>query len=387
MHDCYRQNVFLWIIAMAAPLIGPAMPAALAQTELKDWQDNVKKGAYAEPAKSDRRVTFTGIAEALKTGNFANPGDVQAFAEMYEKRYFPLVTHPEIRGTREDPIILLRSNFYRVPRDSDVANKLTDITLAYMLPIARDSKRHPAARESAILAIGEVKSPKAVDALVQLIKDNKLHPMFRVAAMAGLAHLSEQGILTDPAVAAPIAALMANYAKATLKNPPDWVRWMRGQAADVLGAIGSVGADGKVPDALLTMVEDKELPLLQRGKAARALGRLKEIQANLPDRERYIRAFASFGSEALAEKDPQGRNLPGDARRIWSVSRDFVDGLAPLKSASPTPKVVNDMYDAMEKLLKAASNVKNGRPPTEEDLKPEIASAKGVLDAAAQANK
>ena len=152
-----------------------------------------------------------------------------------------------------------------------------------------------------------------------------------------------------------------------------------GKQPNVLGAIGSVGSDGKVPDALLAMVADKELPLLQRGKAARALGRLK-YESGLPDSNTYAKAFASFGSDALAD------NLPGDARRIWAVSRDFVDGLAPLTKASPTPKVVNDMYDAMKKLLNAASKMKPGaiapRPPSEEELKPGITAAKGVLDAA-----
>ena len=46
------------------------------------------------------------------------------------------------------------------------------------------------------------------------------------------------------------------------------------------------------------------------------------------------------------------------------------------------------MYNAMDKLLKAASKMKTGgeapKPPSEEELKPEIAAAKGVLDAAAQ---
>ena len=57
----------------------------------------------------------------------------------------------------------LRSDFNRLAGDSPVADKLTEITLAYMLPIAKDAKWHPSVRENAILAIGEVKSPKAVE--------------------------------------------------------------------------------------------------------------------------------------------------------------------------------------------------------------------------------
>ena len=92
----YRQNAVLWIIALGVPLFGPAMPAAHAQPEiLADWQAKEKAGSYAEPLSSDKKVTFTGAAEAFRSGNFADPGDALLFADMYEKRYFPLVTHPE----------------------------------------------------------------------------------------------------------------------------------------------------------------------------------------------------------------------------------------------------------------------------------------------------
>ena len=129
---------------------------------------------------------------ALRTGNFENQGDDQLFADLYEKRYFPLITHPDLRGTKDDPVVVLHNSFRQYKPGSTVYDKLTDITLAYMLPIATDTTRHPAARENAILAIGEVKSPKAVDALMQLVQDKKLHPMFKIGAMAGLVHLAEQ---------------------------------------------------------------------------------------------------------------------------------------------------------------------------------------------------
>jgi hypothetical protein len=379
-----RQNSFFWIIGPTILFFGLALPAARAQPEsMADWRAKEKAGEYAEPAKSDKRLSFGMLSQTLRNGNFADGNDLQLFTDLYEKRYFPLVTHPEVRGTKEDPVVVLRASFKSALPGSPVADKLTEIALAYMQPITTDAKQHPAARVNAILAIGEVKSPKAVDALMQLVQDRKLHPVFKIAAAAGLAHLAEQGVLADPAVAAPVVTLMEKYAATTRPNPSDGLRWARGQAADVLGAIGSVGADGKVPDALLSMVADKELPLMQRGKAARALGRLKYVNG-LPNSDAYIKAFASFGSDALAD------NLPGDSRRIGAVSRDFVDGLEPLKAASPTPKAVTDMYNAMKKLRDAASKMKQGitpRPPSEEDLKPDVAAAKGVLDAAAQANK
>jgi hypothetical protein len=170
------------------------------------------------------------------------------------------------------------------------------------------------------------------------------------------------------------------------KIPNDGWRWMRGQAADILGTVGSLGKSGTVPTALLTMLADEELPLIIRGKAARALGKLK-YEGNLPDGATYTKTFAQFGSAALAD------NLPGEARRIWAVCNDFLGGPDPLMKLGPAPKEARDIREAMDELRKAASKPKSGgvdehpRYPSEEELKPAIAKARKVLDAAAKKTK
>ena len=69
MQYCYRQKAFLWIIGLAVPLFGPALPAARAQTEsMADWQAKEKAGSYAEPAKSDRKVAFPGASDGASHG-------------------------------------------------------------------------------------------------------------------------------------------------------------------------------------------------------------------------------------------------------------------------------------------------------------------------------
>ena len=233
-------------------------------------------------------------------------------------------------------------------------------------------------RKTRLLAIGEVKSPKAVPVLLELIKSKDLHPMFKVVAMADLVHLAEEKVLADEAVADPVVKLMVMAAPR--KIPNDGWRWMRGQAADILGAVGNAG--NNVPDALLTMMADEELPLIIRGKAARALGKLK-YNGNLPDAATYTKTFAQFGSDALAD------NLPGEARRIWSVCNDFLGGLEPLMTQGTPPKTAHDIHNAMDELKRAAAKPKAGGAdehayPSEEDLKPAIAKARKVLDAAAK---
>ncbi len=259
-----RQNAVLWLIALTAMLFGPKLPSAQAQPEsLADWQTKAQP-----PLPSDRRVSFGGLVAAFHTGQFENQGDDQLFANYYEKRIFPYITDPKKRGEREDVVTKLHNDFRALGRfpNSPVLDKLIDITLEYMAPIAKDGKWPPAVRENALLAIGEVKSPKAVPLLLEMIKNKELHPMFKVVAMADLVHLAEQGVLADEAVADPVVKLMAMAVPR--KIPNDGWRWMRGQAADILGLVGNAG--NNVPDALLTMLADEDLPLIIRGKAARA---------------------------------------------------------------------------------------------------------------------
>ena len=186
--------------------------------------------------------------------------------------------------------------------------------------------------------------------------------------MADLVHLAEQNVLTDEAVADPVVKLMA--VAVPRKIPNDGWRWMRGQAADILAAVGNAG--NNVPDALLTMLADDDLPLIIRGKAARARGKLK-YAGNLPDGATYTKTFAQFGSDALAD------NLPGDARRIWAVCNDFLGGPDPLAKLGPAPNEARGIRDAMDELRKAASKAQS-----EDELKPAIAKARKVLDAAAK---
>ncbi len=383
---------FLWIIGLTFPLVWQTAGSARAQTDsLADWQEKAKGNGYAEPLKTEP-AQFTALGAALHDGQWANQGDDQLFADFYQKRIFPLITHADTRGQRNDVVAKLRSDFNRLSaKPGPVLDKLIEITLGYMQPIAKDAKWHPSVRENAILAIGEVKSPKAVDALVELLKTRDLHPMFKVAAMAGLVRLAERdplhptetNVLEDPQVNPPVVALMVICASANQANAPDYMRWMRGQAADVLGAIGSVGA-GKVPVALLTMIADKQLPLMQRAKAARALGRLDYTNGPL-EADKFVQPLAEFGRDALAE------NLSGDARRIRSIALAFVGdsvgapsgkkdagALGPLEQAG-APGAVKQMRAAMNELLAAAKS----KLLPEEKIKPAVAKAKAAFDAAA----
>jgi hypothetical protein len=365
---------FLWIVGLAIPFLGARLPSAFAQADsLADWTAKEKAGRFAQPLKPDYKVRFNGLSKALYSSAWENPAaDPALFADFYEKRIFPDITDPKTRGDRDDVIAKLRTNFRSLRPGSPVFDKLTEITLDYMPKIVEDPKWHPAVRINAVLAIGEVKSPKALPVLLGMIRDPKLNRAFKVAAMADLVHLAELRVMADAEAAAPVVAMMVNAAGAKGKQQSDALRWMRGQAADILGAIGSTGNANAVPAALVVMLGDEELSLMQRGKAARALGRLA-YQGDPPNAAAYFSALVGFGSDALAD------NLPVDARWVRTVARDLLEGLQPLLKQSSVPKAVNEARDAMDKLQKEASKTPQ---PTAEELKTAIAAAKAAMDAA-----
>jgi hypothetical protein len=381
MRNLNRQTAFLWIAALATPLMWPA-PAAYAQVEsLADWSAKAKAGGYAEPLKPDNALRFGDMPAALRTGAWPDPvANPPACAEFYNKRIFPVLTHSDSRGTRLDPALILRSQFKQLDAHpgSQVGKDLADITLAYMVPIAKDPKWHPSVRENALLAIGELKTPKAVEALLQLIRDRNLHPTFKIVAMADLVHLAERdpaqpnapnALFSDSAVAGPVVTLMTAAARSSPEKPADSLIWMRGQAADILGSIGSTGANGEVVAALLGIVADEKMPLIVRGQAARALGKLN-YGGSPPNAAEFAKAFAAFGSTSL------DAGLPGPANRIGTACDDFLGGLKPVAES----KEVSDVYGAMGALRKV---VVRPKPPSEEELKPAVEKARKVLDAAA----
>ena len=122
----------------------------------------------------------------------------------------------------------------------------------------------------------------------------------------------------------------------------DGIRWMRGQAADVLAELGSIGPQGEVPPALLTMLNDKDLPIPIRSKAARALGKLK-YDANPPAAGPYLTALAEFACDALSSDQPASR------ARVRAVSHDVEDGLKKFDKSTVSSDL--PLIDGLQKTL------------------------------------
>ena len=107
---------------------------------------------------------------------------------------------------RNDVIPKLRTDLkaLREPAEGkEVFNKLADLTLDFMTKIAKDGQYHPAARVNAMLAIGEVNSPKAAEVLLETLGDRDQIYAVRVAAMTGLVHMAELPACPESALPIP----------------------------------------------------------------------------------------------------------------------------------------------------------------------------------------
>jgi hypothetical protein len=319
--NSYRYRVELaawtqWLLAACCLLV--AWPA---------WAQPAKEWKVIEP----ERVQFPNRMTVLKRGTFDSEAERDLFVRYYTKFAFPRLTEPDFRSrqpwnpasTQTDKSDKGKDVVREIHNDlgmaaaapaPDVHGKLCEITLAYMGKLAAGADIHPAARFNAMLLLGDVGTPEAVPMLVEVVKDSKQLDAVKVAAMAGLLRHAEQGGISDADLQKLTIDTMVALAVAPLPKDQraDAVCWLRGQAAEVLGRLGSPGRDNSVVAALLKMVGDPALGLSQRCRAARALGQLT-YAAPAPAAGPCLEALAVLADDALtAEKQD-----PPDCRR-WT---------------------------------------------------------------------
>ena len=146
---------------------------------------------------------------------------------------------------------------------------------------------HPASKLNAMLILkglnlseptqtaGAVPYPPTFDVILSALKDPDLPDGVKVVALEGLERHAMAG-LADDKKAAVIAVVLPMFTQAKPPNnrSPDGHRWIRQRAARVLGAIGSVGPNNEVLQALATVIGDANVHVKIRCTAARALGML-----------------------------------------------------------------------------------------------------------------
>jgi hypothetical protein len=228
------------------------------------------------------------IRKILAAGSFETADEEKMLVNYYQDFALPRWTAPEfrirkpwIKGAEQhtDVVGELRIELQIAEKApaKQVYERLCALLLEYLpKELIGDSDIEPVVRFNAMAIVGELRTPEAPAVLLKTIKDKKQIDAVRVAALQGLAHQAASGGLADAESQRAVSELMLKLVVAPLPSTAraDGLAWMRGQAAEILGLLGSTGNGGAVVAALTKMIDDKSLPQPQRCKAARALGQL-----------------------------------------------------------------------------------------------------------------
>ncbi len=330
------ENTKLWaVVAIFVACLGPSTRTSLAQSSAAGWAEREFKEI------APKRLPFNGLVSVLQAGTFSDDEEEKGFIAYFNAFVFPKVTTKAGRkplGRENEDIVRDLHNVLAkaaTAPNPQVYNKLCEITLAYMQKVAKNDPTlaeggqfHPAARVTAMLAIAEVQPQQSIPILLATVRDAKQLDAVRVAAMSGLVQFAtKKGTIanagTEPAVVGTMVVLAGAAVPKTERA--DAIRWMRGQAAEVLASLGKTGQNNSVPAALLKIAADKDLGIPIRIKAVQAIGKLDYGNSAL-EGSPYVAAFADIAREALSE------DKPADRARVKSVAREL---LASLKIVGP----------------------------------------------------
>jgi hypothetical protein len=348
MQNMENRKRVVWVaVFLAVTSFGLAGPSARAQS-VAGWpeRDDFK---IEQPERKPNPP-----AALYRDGKFEDDNQKKSFDEYYTLSLFPNITNLNNRQSKDDVVARIRTDLGRCANapDQQVKNELIDLTLDYMLKKALDSHYHPVVRMNAVIAISELDSLQAAKTMMDIVFGSNQVFANRVVAMSGLVRLagpSGKGVISsDPAFEASLIQNMVKLVKMKKKGAgADGVNWIRGQAADVLAGLGSTGANDVVPQALLVMLDDTDLPVPLRAKAAKALGKLSYNGAP-PAGGTYLKGLAAFTAEGLASCEQTGNR--GRARQ---VARDALEGVKPFEGS--TVSIDQQLIEGLKKALLAFS--------------------------------
>jgi hypothetical protein len=313
------------------------------------------------------------VAVALKNGTFSDAAQQQAFDDYYTKYALPRWRRPTTITQLPRYRYELRTELYRAKR-GEVHDHLVGLVFTELRKYIQDGQDPPATRYNAMLMIGDLNVTEAPrygqapvahpDALQDLLKavapganDPRLSEALRAAAMIGLIRHARIGIPGDQQPA--VSTAMLGYVGATTTPGPagEGPAWIRGQAAEVLGLLGSVGQNGTVAAALTGMVADKQLPFSARCKAAEALGKLNYAGAQV-DVPAAATALGQLALDACnAEKTAGAKADTTYRRRLLQRVGAALAGVNALTAAGPAQgNLAQEVEQALKEVLDAVGD-------------------------------
>jgi len=326
-------------------------------------------GAYiVDPVDTDQARQMSTIRRVLSAGTFG-AGEQEAFDKFYENFFLARWSDPKTHHRLTDYRKELGTQLLQA-KGAQVHDHLRDLALKKLTTKASQNY-HPAVRVNAMLAIGELNQVEAVRSsdnpvpfatalttvLLPAVKAPTLPDGVKVAALVGIGRHAKLDAPMPPTMQADMIALVQTK---TPRGPKaDGRNWMRVQAVRVLGAMGGTGTNGGVPNAIATMIADKELRLSGRCVAARALGQLRfgnEGWANAQAAVGVLRQLALDACEAEKDGVLKRRlafHLSGVSIGLAGNPADPTrNGIGPLAGGGAVAAGLKTSLDTLELLLK-----------------------------------
>ena len=388
-HHHFRGYILRATVGLLAIACGLGM--TIRQGRAQDADDPQDKSRVIEP---DPRAALPTLQTILRRGTF-DSGEEEAFVKHYKKWSLPRLTTEKFRSRQPwkndkpdvgtDIVREIRSNLAlaKTASSDQVHQRLAALILEVLPSLAKSVSFHPATRYNAMLIVGEVNSPDTVQTLVDIVKDPKQSDVVKVAALIGLIHQASHKWIAEADVQAAVVGEMAALAATPVPKDDraDAVRWMRGQAAEVLGQIGSPGKEGAAAAALLKMLGDNDLGPSQRAKAADALGRMNLAGASLVAGP-YLEALGRLAADLVAAEKQQFNR-----RRIKGHLQFLLNGIkgpdAEHRGIAELAKAGAEQtrLDALQKAIDPLSQALDDPKATEDVLLHEVEKASDALDA------
>ena len=330
------------------------------------------------------------IRTILREGKFTGVEQTDDFDKFYTSYFLARWSlQNDVRNLhryRQELSLHLRS-----ARNGEVHDHLNALVFDFMNRlIAGDF--HPAVQINAMLMIGElnqteqigreaaVPSPETMKMLLKASEDAKLSDGLRAAAMIGILRHATASIQDDDARKS-LGAAMLRLAAAELPTgaAAPGRAWIRAQAIETLGALGSVGENNAVFKTLLDAVADAKLPLSVRIAAANSLGNLDYSSAGGINPSEAATALGQLAADACANELQLAKDSGGAvSRRRLVLCLDAViaaivggddtsrKGVASLAKEADQQAIL----DELTKTITTACETLDDRRHTDDDMTP-----------------
>ncbi|MGY8767416.1 MAG: hypothetical protein ACKVH8_03135 [Pirellulales bacterium] len=251
------------------------------------------------------------IQAALRDDAPLTTDDQQLMRNFFENAYFNSWTQVSSSNKAGTKRIEFLKTFYGPSLANPQARPgINILTLAKMTEFIKP-EYHPVVRFNAMLLIGDLKSREnpigsssvsevplaaSLSVIVNALKDKSQSDPVKVAALLGLRKHCELVSNRPPNQIAAILDIVKEYI--ATDEPPagraaDAHLWMRRQAIDIVGVLGSGGKNGEFAGLLDKVITDDKLPLKIRCSAIVTKGKLNFNQVDL------LKEYTNIGKVAL----------------------------------------------------------------------------------------